>query len=48
MWVGLPRPGGVKTIKKKTMRLPGSAWPLQLFLWKETSAELARDRATVG
>ncbi len=24
--------GGVKTIKKKTMRLHGRAWPLQLFL----------------
>ncbi len=43
MWVGLPR-GGVKTIKKKTMRLHGRVWPLQrqLFLEQETS-RLTRD-----
>ena len=43
--VGWAPPGGVKTIKKKTMRLPGRAWPLQLRLSveQETSAELARE-----
>ncbi len=39
MWVGLPR-GAVRTIKKKTMRLPGRAWPLQHFL--RSSTEIAR------
>ncbi len=39
--VGWAPPGGVKTIKKKTMRLHGRAWPLQrqlfLILEQDTS-----------
>ncbi len=49
MDVGWAPPGGVKTIKKKNMRLHGRAWPLQLFLEQETSCSRdvcrARDRA---
>ncbi len=45
--VGWTPPGGVKTIKKKTMHLHGRAWPLQrvqLFLEQDTSRDVCRAR----
>ncbi len=39
--VGWAPPGGVKTIKKKTMRLHGRAWPLSSFCG---ARDLARAR----
>ncbi len=44
--VGWASPGGAKTIKKKTMRLHGRAWPLS-WSKRPTSSLIcrARDRA---
>ncbi len=49
MWVGLSW-GALKTINKKTMRSPGRAWPLQLFLWNKIGprAGYARQGSLIG